>query len=142
MFALYKENKISRRHLFSSIKTRSRKQVNSHFNKIKYYLEKIFKRTDNHHSEKKKKFLQQLESLRPTQTKRENSIMFHDDITQKKLQIPLPILEKIVSIQKFHKEKSGAIKIPMRIDESILRTIAEEKLFYEIIKKQVEEDKQ
>ena len=140
-FALYKENKITRAQLFLSIKTRSRRQVNSHLNKIKYYLDKKFKNSET--LSNKSKLMKQFQlSARPTQNKKENSIQFEDDHTKKQMVMALPIFEKIVSIQKFNREKSGVIKLPIKIDDNILRTIAEEKLFYNMICKKVQEDKQ
>jgi len=141
MFELYKEKKISRRLLYGCIKTRTRKQINSHFFKIKYYLDKKFKNLDNTNMTRKENFLQEIGSLTPPQTTKETSMFFYDEITQKNMEIPLSILEKIITIQKYNKDNKGRIKMPMIIDENILRTIAEEKLFYDIIKKKVEEDK-
>ena len=80
---------------------------------------------------------------KPIHDKKQNSIQLENDVISiKEMVVDLPIFEQILFIQKFNCEKSGVIKLPVNIDENILKTIAEEKLFRNMISKKVQEDKQ
>ena len=120
------------------IKTRTPKQVWSHYNKLKYYFKKKF---ENQNREKDEFYLSLMDKLQTEEAERslenESFIQFSDEMTSAKILISTTILEFLIKSQSY---KSKFETSTFKLDENIIKTIVKKKIFYDAMIKVIERE--